>query len=134
MAFDNPLASEIWSSKYRFTPPGEAAEESIEATWDRVAAALAAAEASPLREGMRARFRQALADFRFLPGGRIIAGAGTARSVTLFNCFVMGRVPDDLGGIFDHVRQAAVTLQQGGGVGMDFSTVKLNDLFRDKQT
>jgi ribonucleoside-diphosphate reductase alpha chain len=44
--------------------------------------------------------------------------------VTLFNCFVMGTVPDDLDGIFEHLREAAVTMQQGGGVGMDFSTVR----------
>ena len=70
------------------------------------------------------RFREALSGFRFLPGGRILAGAGTKRHVTLFNCFVMGTVPDSLDGIFEHLKEAAVTMQQGGGVGMDFSTVR----------
>ena len=124
MAFDNPLASEIWSSKYRFNPHEGEGDATIEATWRRVAAALAAAEASELQATMEARFLDALRDYRFLPAGRILAGAGTARKVTLFNCFVMGRVPDDLGGIFAHVREAAITMQQGGGVGMDFSAVR----------
>jgi ribonucleoside-diphosphate reductase alpha chain len=124
MAFDNPLASEIWSSKYRFRTDGDDGDATIEATWDRVATALAEAETPELRSEMRTRFRDALRDFRLLPAGRILAGAGTARRVTLFNCFVMGRIPDDLGGIFDHVREAAVTLQQGGGVGMDFSSIR----------
>lgn len=124
MAFDTSLAGEIWSSKYRFTPPGAAPEGAVEDTWRRVAGAVAEAESPGLRAPVETEFYEALRDHRFLPAGRIIAGAGTARNVTLFNCFVMGVIPDDLGGIFDHVREAALTLQQGGGVGMDFSSIR----------
>ncbi|HEX6092745.1 MAG TPA: ribonucleoside reductase, partial [Dongiaceae bacterium] len=70
------------------------------------------------------RFYDALRDFRFLPAGRILAGAGTNRTVTLFNCFVMGTIPDDMGGIFAQLREAALTMQQGGGIGYDFSTLR----------
>ena len=69
-------------------------------------------------------FYQALQDFRFLPAGRILSGAGTDRRVTLFNCFVMGDIADDLGSIFDHLREAALTMQQGGGIGYDFSSLR----------
>ena len=69
-------------------------------------------------------FYQVLEDFRFLPAGRILAGAGTGRRVTLFNCFVMGNVEDDLGSIFSHLREAALTMQQGGGIGYDFSSLR----------
>ena len=124
MAFDSPLAGEIWSSKYRFRPTDGEGDKTVEATWDRVATALAEAEPAKSRGRWRTRFREALEGYRFLPAGRILAGAGTGRSVTLFNCFVMGTVPDDLDGIFQHLREAAVTMQQGGGVGMDFSTVR----------
>jgi ribonucleoside-diphosphate reductase alpha chain len=135
MVFDNSLAGEIWASKYRFNPAAEetaaddageagVADATVEATWGRVARALAEAEAPTVRALWTERFARALEDFRFLPAGRIMAGAGTARSVTLFNCFVMGVIPDDLGGIFEHLREAALTLQQGGGVGMDFSTIR----------
>ena len=124
MAFDSPLAGEIWNSKYRFRPHEGTGDATVEATWDRVAAALAEAEPTKTRARWRARFRETLDAYRFLPAGRILAGAGTGRAVTLFNCFVMGVVPDDLDGIFQHLREAAVTLQQGGGVGMDFSTVR----------
>ena len=65
-----------------------------------------------------------MSDFQFLPAGRVIAGAGTGRHVTLFNCFVMGTIPDDMGGIFAHLREAALTMQQGGGIGYDFSTLR----------
>ncbi|MBN8553048.1 MAG: adenosylcobalamin-dependent ribonucleoside-diphosphate reductase [Caulobacterales bacterium] len=124
MAFDSPLAGEIWNGKYRFKPRGGGGDDSVDATWDRIAAAVAEAETPKARARWRARFREALGGYRFLPAGRIIAGAGTGRAVTLFNCFVMGTVPDDLNGIFEHLREAAVTMQQGGGVGMDFSTVR----------
>ncbi|HEY9218142.1 MAG TPA: adenosylcobalamin-dependent ribonucleoside-diphosphate reductase, partial [Phenylobacterium sp.] len=124
MAFDNPFAGEIWSSKYRFAPPDGGGDASVLETWTRVAAALAEAEPPEVREAVRARFLDALTDYRFLPAGRILAGAGTGRAVTLFNCFVMGAIPDDLAGIFQHVREAAVTMQQGGGVGMDFSSIR----------
>lgn len=124
MAFDNPLAGEIWNSKYRFAPADGPGDGSVEETWARVAEAVSEAEPPRLRKLWKGRFYDALRDHRFLPAGRILAGAGTGRAVTLFNCFVMGTVPDDLGGIFEHLREAAVTLQQGGGVGMDFSTVR----------
>ena len=65
-----------------------------------------------------------MADFAFLPAGRILAGAGTGRAVTLFNCFVMGRIEDDLASIFENVKEAALTMQQGGGIGHDFSTLR----------
>ena len=124
MAFDNPLAAEIWSGKYRFTGPDGDGDGSVAASWARVADAIAAAEPPKLRRIWRERFADALDDFQFLPAGRILAGAGTARAVTLFNCFVMGEIPDDLGGIFRQVQEAALTMQQGGGVGMDFSTIR----------
>src|SRR3546814_18501797 len=52
------------------------------------------------------RFYEAMEDFRFLPTGRIIAGAGAARNVTLFTCSVMGNVPDAMSGISQHLREA----------------------------
>lgn len=123
MPFDTPLAEEIWEKKYRFrSNSGE--DIDLAATFERVADAVAKAEKPLNRKVWRARFREALSGFRFLPAGRILAGAGTARNVTLFNCFVMGVLPDSLTGIFEHLREAAITLQQGGGVGMDFSTIR----------
>ncbi len=109
--------------KYRLkSEAGEPVDKTIGDTWRRVAAALAKPEkdAAVWAE----RFAEALADFRFIPAGRILAGAGTQRRVTLFNCFVMGTIPDDMNGIFDNLREAALTLQQGGGIGYDFSTLR----------
>ena len=118
------LSGEIWSQKYRFHGGEGAADTSVDDTWRRVARAIAVNEESESRARWTQTFHDALADFRFIPAGRILAGAGTGREVTLFNCFVMGVIPDNLDGIFQHLREAAVTMQQGGGVGMDFSTIR----------
>ena len=120
--FLTPLSEHVWRSKYRAQERG-AAEAGIEDSWRRVADALAEVE-GPAAAHWSGEFLAALRDFRFLPGGRILAGAGTARRVTLFNCFVMGTVPDSLEGILDALKEGALTMQQGGGVGYDFSTLR----------
>jgi ribonucleoside-diphosphate reductase alpha chain len=124
MPFDAAISAEIWNAKYRFLSEGSEGDIDLNATWTRVAAAVAEAEPARSRRRWREKFEEALVDFKFLPAGRIIAGAGTGRAVTLFNCFVMGTIPDNLDGIFEHLREAALTMQQGGGVGMDFSTIR----------
>jgi len=116
------ISQHVWSSKYRFPDPS-GREQSVAATWRRVAHALAAAEPED-GEGWEARFFSILENFRFLPGGRILAGAGTGRNVTLFNCFVMGTIEDSIGSIFRILHESAVTMQQGGGIGCDFSTLR----------
>jgi ribonucleoside-diphosphate reductase alpha chain len=123
MALVGSISQRIWDMKYRLKgPSGEPLDRTIEDTWRRVAEALAAPEREPAK--WAERFCAAMADFKFLPAGRILAGAGSGRQVTLFNCFVMGTIPDDMGGIFAHLREAALTMQQGGGIGYDFSTLR----------
>ncbi|MFN3230706.1 MAG: adenosylcobalamin-dependent ribonucleoside-diphosphate reductase [Alphaproteobacteria bacterium] len=120
-----PISKQIWDMKYRLKQPdGTPVDKSMQDTWRRVADALAEPEVEGERALWADRFYDALEDFKFLPAGRIIAGAGTGRDVTLFNCFVMGTVPDDMGGIFEHLREAALTMQRGGGIGYDFSTLR----------
>ncbi len=121
------IAREIWDLKYRLkAADGAPIDATIEDTWWRVARAAAAAEkgGKRVRERWASRFHAILQDFTFLPAGRIIAGAGTGRRVTLFNCFVMARIEDDLASIFDNVKEAALTMQQGGGIGHDFSSLR----------
>jgi ribonucleoside-diphosphate reductase alpha chain len=121
--FDTPIAEQIWDMKNRLkAAAGAAIDGTVEDTWRRIARALAAVEADPAR--WEDEFYTALEGFRFLPAGRITAGAGTGRSVTLFNCFVMGTIPDTMEGIFTALKEAALTMQQGGGIGYDFSTIR----------
>ena len=118
-----PISSRIWDMKYRLkAADGTPVDGTIEDSWRRVARALASAEAEP--ERWEAEFYSALEGFKFLPAGRILAGAGAERQVTLFNCFVMGRIADDMTAIFEHLKEAALTMQQGGGIGYDFSTLR----------
>ena len=121
--FAAPIAEQIWDMKYRFKDAdGQALDITVEDSWRRIARDLASVEKDA--ETWENKFYGALEDFKFLPAGRITAGAGTARKVTLFNCFVMGTVPDSMGGIFDMLKEAALTMQQGGGIGYDFSTIR----------
>ncbi|MDK3017406.1 adenosylcobalamin-dependent ribonucleoside-diphosphate reductase [Pseudodonghicola flavimaris] len=121
--FAAPIAEQIWDMKYRFkSADGEPIDVTVEDSWRRIARDLARIEAEPA--AWEERFYGALEDFKYLPAGRITAGAGTAREVTLFNCFVMGTVPDSMSGIFDMLKEAALTMQQGGGIGYDFSTIR----------
>ncbi len=111
------IARHVWETRYR--APGEA---DIAASWRRVARAIAAVERDAA--GWAERYFEVLDGFRFLPGGRILAGAGTDKRVTLLNCFVMGALADDLEHIFDALKEGALTMQHGGGVGYDFSPLR----------
>lgn len=121
--FAAPIAESIWDMKYRFKEAdGTPNDQTVEDSWRRIARDLAKVEKKP--EEWEDKFYAALEDFKYLPAGRITAGAGTARKVTLFNCFVMGTIPDSMSGIFDMLKEAALTMQQGGGIGYDFSTIR----------
>lgn len=118
-----PISRQIWDMKYRLkNAEGQPVDKAVGDTWRRVATSLAEAESDS--EVWAQSFYEAMDDFKFLPAGRILSGAGSKRRVTLFNCFVMGDVPDDMAGIFEHLKEAALTMQQGGGIGYDFSTLR----------
>ena len=119
-----PISRQVWEQKYRFAPDPQHAETNLEDSWTRVAKAAASVEPPGDRALWQARFFDAMSDFQFMPAGRILAGAGTRRAVTLFNCFVMGEIDDDMASIFENVKEAALTMQQGGGIGHDFSTLR----------
>ncbi|MCW8836820.1 MAG: adenosylcobalamin-dependent ribonucleoside-diphosphate reductase, partial [Rhodospirillales bacterium] len=117
------ISQQIWDMKYRLKDAdGEPVDKTVADTFRRVARALSMPERDPAL--WEQRFFDAMQDFRFLPAGRIVAGAGATRKVTLFNCFVMGDIPDDMAGIFDGLKEAALTMQQGGGIGYDFSSLR----------
>lgn len=124
-SFPARVAEKIWDDKYRFKEPdGTPIDLTVEDTWWRIAKTLASVEKPEEQAHFEAEFFGALEDFKFIPAGRIVAGAGTGRSVTLQNCYVLGTIPDSMTGIFDALKDAALTMQQGGGIGHDFSTIR----------
>ena len=140
--FPQPICETIWNEKYRLITPNPEIQDdnSVQDTWRRIATACAQSvptiygtksndeEAQKLASidmaQLEAAYYHALEDFKFLPAGRITAGAGSARNVTLFNCMVMGTIPDSIDGIYGALKEAALTMQQGGGIGYDFSTIR----------
>jgi len=129
-SFPQPICEQIWNQKYRFKTDREdfQSDNDVVDTWGRIASACSQLphlhNNHAEREALEQRFFSALYDFKLLPAGRINSGAGTGRNVTLFNCYVMGTIPDSLNGIFDMLKEAALTMQQGGGIGYDFSTLR----------
>lgn len=123
---DIPIAQHIWETRYRLYVDGVAQDRNIEDSWRRVASTLASVEGHNAASWEQ-RFYGILEDFRFLPGGRILAGAGSDRRVTLLNCFVMGVIEDRMESIFDNLKEGALTMQAGGGTGYDFSNLRPRD-------
>jgi ribonucleoside-diphosphate reductase alpha chain len=122
--FDQPIAEQIWRSKYQNTNQGRAIDRSLSDTWLRVANSLSQIESVEQRDDVGLKFYKAMEGFKLLPGGRILAGSGTQHNVTLYNTFVMATIPDSVSGIMDVAKTAALTMQMGGGIGFDFSTLR----------
>lgn len=104
----------VWADEQKYRQEGEEYNQKV----GRVAQAL-----SDGKEHFW-KFKDILKNQRFLPGGRVQAAAGSYRRVTAFNCFVMKDVPDSMEGIMDVAKEAAITMQLGGGVGYDFSGIR----------
>ena len=113
------ISQQIWRERFR-----SASDASVEDTWRRVAAAVAAAEASPfMRRRWAQVFYDAMTGFKFLPGGRTLAGAGAAAGAILFDCLITAPVPADAGSILANLHGAASTLRRGGRAALDFSAI-----------
>lgn len=109
------LLHDVWSDKYAWYD-----ETTIRDTFDRIADAIYVNDTAEAREEARELLQAGL----FIPGGRIIAGAGTSKRVTLMNCYVNGTVGDSMDSIHEALGNVMFTLQQGGGIGTDFSTLR----------
>ena len=94
--------------------------------WKRQAKALASVEKTPeLQDKWEAAFFDALKNFKFVPGGRIMHGAGREDiTTTLNNCYVVGIKDDSIKSIYDCVIQEAMTYKYGGGCGHDLSVLR----------
>src|SRR5947209_841210 len=104
---------------------GNSTEHHPEQMWWRVAQGIAAVEGNAEKRRMWARrFFDALSDFKFVPGGRILAGAGTGHAVTYYNCYVIPSPEDSRGGILDNLKIMTEIMARGGGVGINLSSLR----------
>ncbi|MBI2411325.1 MAG: hypothetical protein HYV32_05530 [Candidatus Kerfeldbacteria bacterium] len=104
---------------------GSRVEDTPEQMWHRVARGIASIETTvEKKKEWEEKFYQALEGFKFLPGGRILAGAGSGVDLTFYNCYVIPSPEDSRGGIFDSVKTMVEIMSRGGGVGVNLSSLR----------
>ncbi|MDN5924043.1 MAG: adenosylcobalamin-dependent ribonucleoside-diphosphate reductase, partial [Xanthomonadales bacterium] len=123
-----PASEDIWDKKYRLkNKQGQPVDSDVDATWQRVARALADVEATPeLREHWFERFVWALRQGA-IPAGRITSNAGALAhkpATSTINCTVSGTIRDSMDNILEKVHEAGLTLKAGCGIGYEFSTLR----------
>ncbi len=120
-------SEDIWDKKYRLKDKhGNAVDETIDATYRRVAKALADVEDKGKQEHWFERFLWALRNGA-IPAGRIISNAGAREhkpATSTINCTVSGTVNDSMQGILEKNLEAGLTLKAGCGIGYEFSTLR----------
>ena len=128
-----PASWDIWDKKYRLkTKQGDAVDGDIDATYQRVARALADAE--PTSEKQKYWYERFLWALRrgAIPAGRITSNAGALEhkpATSTINCTVSGTIQDSMDGILDKVHEAGLTLKAGCGIGYEFSTLRPKGAF-----
>ena len=120
------IRQKVFMDRYSLKDPdGNALEFYPEQLWQRVARGIAEVEKTEeKRAEWEKLFYEALTDFQFVPGGRILAGAGTGHQVTYYNCFVIPPPEDSRQGILDNLKVMTEIMARGGGVGINLSTLR----------
>jgi ribonucleoside-diphosphate reductase alpha chain len=120
------IRAKVFTDRYaRKNEHGEAVEHYPEEMWSRVATAIASVEPNEeTRRFWAQRFYESLQDFKFVPGGRILSGAGTGAQVTYYNCFVIPSPEDSRSGILDNLKIMTEIMARAGGVGINLSSLR----------
>ncbi len=122
----SPIILDIWKQKYQ-NPIGN--EDTPAHTHRRIVEGVYKHDKS---RKAKAAAHEAVAKLLWLPGGRIQQTAGTDKHTTMINCFVSQTIEDSMGPIADAIKDAMLTMQQGGGIGMDFSTLRPTGAYLNK--
>src|SRR5579871_3622377 len=120
------IRQKVFMDRYSLKDPqGQPLEHYPEQLWARVARGIAAVEQTEEQQKYwEQRFYEALSDFQFVPGGRILAGAGSGHQVTFYNCYVIPSPDDSRQGILDNLKLMTEIMARGGGVGINLSTLR----------
>ncbi|MCL4373246.1 adenosylcobalamin-dependent ribonucleoside-diphosphate reductase [Candidatus Parvarchaeota archaeon] len=124
--FDNDeLRARIFYEKYSLSDlEGNRIEKTPLEMWKRISRELASVEKEDIKKEIEKNFYWLLEDFKFVPGGRILFGAGSNHKATLLNCYYLPIKKDSLEGIYDTAKEMARTYSYGGGVGIDISILR----------
>lgn len=120
------LRQDVFFDRYALKDEdGNRIEDTPEEMWHRVAKAIASIETTvEKKEEYEERFYKALEGFKFVPGGRILAGAGAKVDLTFYNCYVIPSPEDSRAGIFESVKTMVEIMSRGGGVGVNISSLR----------
>ena len=120
------IRQKVFMDRYSLKDPsGQPLEFYPEQLWARVARGIASVEKTEeLQAHWEKRFYEALTNFQFVPGGRILAGAGSGHQVTFYNCYVIPSPEDSRQGILDNLKTMTEIMARGGGVGINLSTLR----------
>ena len=120
-------SEDIWDKKYRLkTKDGQAIDTSVDATYQRVARALADVEQQDARQHWYEKFLWALRHGA-IPAGRITSNAGALEhkpATSTINCTVSATIGDSMDDILAKLHEAGLTLKAGCGIGYEFSTLR----------
>ncbi|MBI4130806.1 adenosylcobalamin-dependent ribonucleoside-diphosphate reductase [Candidatus Roizmanbacteria bacterium] len=103
---------------------GNPTEQTPDEMWRRVAHYVASIEEKDKQTVWEEKFVAAMRDFQYVPGGRILSGAGTGYDVSFYNCFVIPSPQDSRGGILETLKQMVEIMASGGGVGINLSSLR----------
>ncbi len=119
------ISEKVFSDRYSLKDKkGAPIEKTPNEMWKRVAKAVSKIEKKSKQKKWEKSFYNAMKDFKYVPGGRILAGAGTGYTVTYYNCFVIPSPQDSRGGILDSLKQMVEIMAHGGGVGINLSSLR----------
>lgn len=119
------LSEKVFMDRYSLKDKdGAPLETTPEEMWKRVAKGISEVEPKEVRSEWRKKFYNVMEGFKFLPGGRIFAGAGTGYDVTYYNCFVIPSPKDSRDGILDNLKSMIEIMARGGGVGLNLSSLR----------
>jgi len=119
------IAQKVFLDRYSIKDKdGNPIEKRPEEMWRRIAKAVSLVEKKNKKKFWEEEFYKALKDFKYIPGGRILAGAGAGYSVTFYNCFVIPSPKDSRDGIISTLKNMVEIMARGGGVGINMSSLR----------
>ncbi len=124
MKFDG-IREKVFLDRYALKDKnGVLVEHTPQEMWKRVSRGIAQNEKEELREHWEKEFYKVMDEFKFVPAGRILSGAGTDYQVTYFNCFVIPSPADSREGILEALKQLVEIQSRSGGVGLNLSSLR----------